>query len=154
MRTYLPYFFKKIGIAFVITAFIISIIANINDLCNGWVDGRNSAHSNNHNSTQVIELSDYNIISTDLGKTLTWISLSFSFSGFLLYMFSKEKIEDEFIQKLRYMSLAKSLLLTWIIASILFIINGKIKLEGFYILQFQLIIYVVIYNYYKKWKFI
>jgi len=51
------------------------------------------------------------------------------------------------------MSLAKSLLITWIIVSILLIINEGIKLEGFYILQFQLIMSVVIYNYYKKWKF-
>lgn len=148
MKTYLPYYCKKIGIALVIVAFILSIIANINDLCNGFMDGWNEARST------ITEEANFNIISTDSSKTLTWISLSFSFSGFLLYMFSKEKMEDEFIQKLRYMSLAKSLLITWIIASILLIINGEVKLEGFYILQFQLIIYVVIYNYYKKWKFI
>ena len=129
MKTYLPYYCKKIGIALVIVAFILSIIANINDLCNGFMDGWNASQST------IKEAADFNIISTDSGKTLTWISLFLSFSGFLLYMFSKEKIEDEFIQKLRFMSLAKSLLITWIIASILLIINGEVKLEGFYILQ-------------------
>ncbi|GET28542.1 helix-turn-helix transcriptional regulator [Prolixibacter sp. SD074] len=83
----------------------------------------------------------------------TWVSLSFSFAGFLLYMFSKEKVEDEFIERLRYMSLAKSLLLTWLIASVLFLTSDELQLRGFYILQFQLFLYVVIYNYYKKWKF-
>lgn len=148
MKTYLPYYFKKIGITLVIIAFILSIIANINDLCNGFVYGLN------YDNSEITEAADFNIISNDLGKTLTWISLTLSFTGFLMYMFSQEKIEDEFIQKLRYMSLAKSLLFTWLIASLLFIINGTVKLEGFYILQFQLIIYVIIYNYYKKWKFI
>jgi predicted membrane channel-forming protein YqfA (hemolysin III family) len=95
----------------------------------------------------------YHVISEELGKTLTWVSLSFSFAGFLLYMFSKEKVEDEFIERLRYMSLAKSLLITWVITSALLIIHGELQLEGFYILQFQLFLYVVIYNYYKKWKF-
>ena len=148
MKTYLPYYCKKIGVAFVIIAFILSFIANINDFCTGFREGYNESQSINEVNETI------QIISDNLGKVLTWISLSISFSGFLLYMFSSEKIEDEFIQKLRYMSLAKSLLITWIIASILLIINGEVKLEGFYILQFQLIIYVVIYNYYKKWKFI
>lgn len=147
MKTYLPYFCKKIGIILVIIAFILSIIANINEFCNGFIEGYNA------DEPTITETPNFKIISTNLGKTLTWISLSFSFSGFFLYLFSKEKTEDEFIQKIRFMSLAKSLLITWLIVSILLIINKGIKLEGFYILQFQLIMYVAIYNYYKKWKF-
>jgi hypothetical protein len=153
MKTYLPHYFKKIGIALVIIAFIVSAIANINNIRNGYAAGYNSAKVNIDKS-QNIKLTESALISTELENTLTWISLSLSFSGFLLYIFSKEKIEDEFIQKLRYNSLGRSLLYTWIIATILFIINGAVKLEGFYILQFQLILYVLIYNYYKKWKFI
>lgn len=148
MKTYLPYYFKKIGISLVIIAFILSIIASINSLGNGFADGWNDAKS------EITVASDFKIISSETSKTLTWISLSFSFSGFLLYMFSKEKTEDEFIQTLRYMSLAKSLIVTWIVTSILLIINSRVRLEGFYILQFQLIVYVIIFNYYKKWKFI
>ena len=151
MKTYLPYYCKKIGIALVIIAFILYLIANINDSVNGFVDGYQRYQQSSH---QIEAVADFNIISTHIVKTFTWISLVFSFTGFLLYIFSREKIEDEFIRKLRYMSLEKSLLFTWIVASILFIINGSIKLEGFYILQFQLIAYVIIYNYYKKWKFI
>ncbi len=153
MKTYLPYFFKRIGIALVLIAFMVSGIANINDICNGFEAGYSSAQINIEES-QNIKVTSYAVISTELANTLSWISLSFSFVGFLLYMFSKEKIEDEFIQKLRYNSLGSSLLYTWIIASILFIINGDVKLEGFYILQFQLILYVLIFNYYKKWKFL
>jgi hypothetical protein len=148
MKTYLPYYFKKIGISLVIIAFILSIIASINSLGNGFADGWNDAKS------EITVASDFKIISSETSKTLTWISLSFSFSGFLLYMFSKEKTEDEFIQTLRYMSLAKSLIVTWIVTSILLIINSGVRLEGFYILQFQLVVYVIIFNYYKKWKFI
>ena len=153
MKTYLPHYFKKIGISFVIVAAILSTIANINDFINGCNDGWNKGWNSPH-STTVIEKSNVEIISIELGKTLTWISLLVSFSGFLMYMFSKEKIEDEFVQKLRYMSLGKSLLITWIIASLLFLINGDIKLEGFYILQFQLIVYVIIYYHYRNHKFV
>nr|WP_319398040.1 hypothetical protein [uncultured Carboxylicivirga sp.] len=147
MKSYLPYYFKRVGISLVIIAIVLSFSASVNDIIAGWQDGR-MTYQNNTNIRSVI-----NIISQESEIILTWISLIVSFSGFLCYMFSKEKEEDEFIQKLRYISLAKSLFITWIIAAILFIINGDIKLEGFYILQFQLIVYVIVYNYYKKWKF-
>ena len=146
MKTYFPSYCKKIGVALVFVAFILSFIANINDLYSGYVDGRTGISS-------YAERSYLEIIPIDLGERLAWISLAFSFGGFLLYLFSKEKVEDEFVQKLRFISLAKSLLYTWIVVSILLIIDGSVKLEGFYILQFQLILYMVIYNYLKKWKF-
>ncbi len=150
MKTYLPYYCKKIGIVFVIIAIVLSFIGNINNIVEGFQDGWNSSQQHDED----ILLVNSNIITVKSGRIFTWISLAFSFSGFLLYMFSREKIEDEFIQQLRFLSLAKSLLFTWIIVSILFLIDGEIKFEGLYILQFQLVIYVVIYNYYKKLKFI
>lgn len=152
MKPYLPYFFKKVGIVFVLIAIILSMISGVNDFRQGFEEGYRAA---SHSELQGVVQNDSEseVISPELVKTLTWISLACSFSGFLLYMFSREKMEDEFIQKLRLMALAKSLLLTWITASVLFVINGDLKLEGFYILQFQLIVYVMIYNYYKKWKF-
>jgi len=147
MKTYLPYWCKKLGIALVFIALILSFIANINSFVTGFLDGYYD-HQYNYDVNGIVD-----IISVDMGKTLTWVSLLFSFSGFLSYMFSREKIEDEFIERLRFLSLAKSLLVTWIYASLLYFFSNTIKLEGFYILQFQLIIYVVIYNYYKKIKF-
>jgi len=152
MKTYLPYYFRRIGIVFVFVAVILSCIANVNDFLEGWHSGSSRALQRDRTYVKE-EPVDYHVISDELGKTLTWVSLSFSFAGFLLYMFSKEKVEDEFIERLRYMSLAKSLLITWVITSALLIIHGELQLEGFYILQFQLFLYVVIYNYYKKWKF-
>ena len=149
MKTYLPYYYKKIGIAFVVIAIIISFIAGIDDFLNGYVEGYNSTQTTK--AEMMSTMGD--IISHNASKVLIWISLFFSFSGFLLYMLSKEKIEDELVQHLRFKSLASSLLFTWIIVAILIIINGDIRLEGLYILQFQLFAYVVIYNYYKKYKF-
>jgi len=80
MKTYLPYFCKKIGIILVIIAFIPSIIANINEFCNGFIGGYNA------DEPTMTETANFKIISTSLGKTLTWISLSFSFRGFFLYL--------------------------------------------------------------------
>lgn len=153
MKTYLPYYFRRIGIAFVFIAVVLSTIANFNDVVKGFHEGSTRALRQGDRTYVEENPVNYHIISAELGKTLTWVSLSFSFAGFLLYMFSREKVEDEFIERIRYMSLAKSLLVTWVITSVLLIIHGELQLEGFYILQFQLFLYVVIYNYYKRWKF-
>ena len=88
------------------------------------------------------------IISPGTANTLNWISIVFSMSGFLMYIFSSEKTEDEFIQKLRYQSLEKSLLITWLVA-LLFFIFRQVEFEAFYILQIQLIAYVFIFHRYK-----
>ncbi len=149
MKTYFPYYFRKIGIGLVIIAFGLSFYANINDFLSGFQDGWNSGQTE---SKELIEINTH-IISQERSRTFTWISLAFSFSGFLLYMFSREKVEDEFIQRLRFMSLAKSLLFTWIFVAPFIIFDLRYKIDGLYILQFQLFAYVLIYNYYKKWKF-
>jgi len=74
-------------------------------------------------------------------------------------MFSNEKVEDEFIQNLRYKSLAKSLIFTWIIYGLVYILKEtyhpeRIDLQwntdGLYVLQFQLFMYVIIYHRMKK----
>lgn len=146
MKTYLPYYFKKIGLALIIIAIFLSIIANLNSFVEGYIDGAKSAEPNN---TELLKI-DTEVIKANIAKSLRLTSLLFSFSGLLMYLFSKEKVEDEFIQKLRYKSLAQSFLFTWAVASILFLINGSIKFEGFYLLQFQLFSYIIIYSFKKK----
>lgn len=149
MKTYFPYYFRKIGIAFVIIAFGLSFYANINDFLDGFAEGRNKAI---HNKEELMK-TEYHIISDARSHTFTWISLAFSFSGFLLYLLSKEKTEDEFIQRLRFVSIVKSLIITWLLVALLIVFKSNYTIEGLYILQFQLVLYVIIYNYYKKWKF-
>lgn len=106
MKTYFPNFYKKVGIALVIIAYILSIIAGIDN-------GQKSMNEdwNKHHPNEQINPNKYDVISTEMEKTLTWISMLCSFSGFFIYMFSKEKVEDEFIQQLRFECLAKSFLL-------------------------------------------
>jgi len=150
MKTYFPYYFRKIGIVLIIIAMGLSFYANINDFLIGYQDGFNSSKKAGESLIQI----ETNIISQKTANTFTWISLAFSFTGFLMYMFSREKVEDEFIQKLRFKSLANSLLFTWILVSPFIIFGSSYHPEGLYILQLQLFLYVVIYNYYKKWKYL
>ena len=151
MKSYLPYFFRKIGIVFVLVAFVLSFTANLDDITRGFAEGYNGTQ--NPDTGRTIHVPDADIISSELSVRLIWISLALSLCGLLMYMFSREKVEDEFIRKLRYMSLSRSLLYSWLFAAVFMVVNKKTEFGGIYILQLQLILYVVIYNYYKKWKF-
>lgn len=110
IKTYLPYYFRKIGIFFVLVAIVISFIGGINDFAKGVVKGNNWGQSHNSGmfptkqTDKVIDtpLHYKEILSSGISNTLNWIGITLSFSGFLLYIFSKEKTEDELIQKLRY----------------------------------------------------
>lgn len=158
MKTYFPYYFKKIGIFLVIASIVFSFLSSLHTAFEGFEAGRTSASIDGE---QKIELKA-DPFSVKTRKNLRWIGLTLSFSGLIVYMFSREKIEDEFIQNLRYKSLIKSLIITWIIYGIVYALKGNLNPErielhwhtdGLYVLQFQLFMYVIIYNYYKKWKF-
>ncbi len=150
MKTYLPHYFKKIGIIIVLIAIALSFIAGANETEKGIIEGGNFAQSVDAftNTKDIPSLTYVEIISPRTANTLNWISIVFSISGFLMYIFSSEKTEDEFIQKLRYQSLEKSLLITWFVALLLFIFK-QVEFEAFYILQIQLIAYVFIFHRYK-----
>ncbi len=147
MKTYFPFCCKRAGTIIVLIAILFSMAAGINSFEKGYVEGYNAGMG--INNTKKGSATYEEIISPELSNTLNWISITLSFGGFLLYIFSKEKIEDEFLQKLRYMSLEKSLIFTWIFALILLLINRSANFKVFYILQLQLIAYVLIYHYYK-----
>ncbi|MEA3318186.1 MAG: hypothetical protein U9R54_09535 [Bacteroidota bacterium] len=152
MKTYFSYFWKKLGISFVIIAFILSGIASIDE----GLDGFSAGYAEGPNSSQYNdagELVKHDVVSENVEIILSRIVLAFSLAGLLLYMFSAEKVEDELIRKLRYECLAKSLLYTWIFAGVLFIINGDVKLQGFHILQFLLFVYVILLTYNKYVKY-
>ena len=152
MKTYLPYFYKKAGVIIVIVAIAVSFIAGINKYEKAYIKGYNYGYSNSgvYIDSESTPLTYKEIISPELSNTLNWLGSILAFGGFLLYIFSKEKIDDEFLQKLRAMSLEKSLIFTWLVAFVFLIIKRNIDFEAFYILQIQLLSYVLIYHFYKR----
>ncbi|MEE4198217.1 MAG: hypothetical protein V2I54_11275 [Bacteroidales bacterium] len=158
MKTYFPYYFKKIGIILVTVSIVFSFLSGLHTFTEGFEEGYNSTKNNEE---QKIEFKA-DPFTAKTRENLRLIGLTLSFSGLIVYMFSSEKIEDEFIQNLRYKSLTKSLIITWIIYGLVYILKNNFNPErielhwhtdGLYVLQFQLFMYVIIYNYYKKWKF-
>ncbi|WP_461638007.1 hypothetical protein [Labilibaculum euxinus] len=149
MKTYFPHYFKRIGVLFVFIAVILSCIGGVDDFRRGFEAGNNN------------QVPNYSQVQDDFKPYFTkeeaqlWIygSLFLSIAGFVLYLFSKEKIEDEFYQLLRSKSLTQALLLTWLFIGILYALAPDLKPEGFYILQLHLIFYAVMYGYNKNYKY-
>ena len=157
MKTYFPYFFRKIGIVLVFISFIVSLAAGANALATGFEQGINFGKTNSPELYPNIHIDEnhniyrhYNtVISPKISHTLMWIGISMSFVGFLLYLFSKERMEDELIQKIRSLSLEKSLIFTWALVFILLLFKVIYGFSPFLLLQIQLVVYVILYQHYK-----
>ena len=143
MKTYLPHIFKRIGILFVFIAIVLSCTGGVDDFRRGFANSYDEIK--NHSE---IKIEPY--FSDEEKNTFTWVSLFFSISGFLIYLFSKEKVDDEFIQHLRLKSILQAFLVSWIIYGAAKLFSSIIPLDGIYILQLQLIIYVIIFRHSKN----
>jgi hypothetical protein len=154
MKTYFPYFFKRVGILFVFVAFVLSCIGNIDDFNRGFLSGSTDLPVSSYKKQDLDDILKYKPMYTE-EEAKPWVngSLILSIIGFTLYLFSKEKVEDEFYQQLRSKSLTQALFFTWIFAGMLYWLGPDFELEGFYILQFHLIFFTIIYVYNKRWKF-
>jgi hypothetical protein len=159
MKTYLPHYFKQIGILLVLTAIVFSFIGEIDGHRRSFIEGQIAASKHSRERTQelntklkkIIEAEPY--MTKEESNMYIMISLFFSITGFFLFLFSKEKIDDEFIQQLRLKSIFQTLIATWLIYGLIKLLFRDYQLEGIYILQLQLIVYVIIYKYNKDWKF-
>jgi hypothetical protein len=126
-----PNYFKKIGIGTVLS--LIFVLTPI-----------------------IIFLKRYNPEAAENYKQLfAIIGMDIILIGFLLYAGAKEKVEDELISKVRLQSMALAFLfgVIWTIIHpvVQYILNNKIvNLQGQNVILFMLIIYVVLFNRFKK----
>jgi hypothetical protein len=84
-----------------------------------------------------------------LGETLYDIYYILPIFGLLIYMLSKEKIEDEFIQKLRLESYQISIIGFLMISILLFMFNPDILLSLEVFLTFFVLVFLIVF-YIKK----
>ncbi len=157
MKTYLPNYFKKIGIILVILSFFVSTLSTMHT----HIDKSEYKEYSDSLNRKGIENVIADPFTTQTRKYIEWTGIILSFGGILIYMFSREKVEDEFIQTLRYRSLMNSLVITWILIGILYllkditspenwIVEVKFNTEAIGVLQFQLILYILIFHRKKK----
>jgi hypothetical protein len=149
MKTYFPYQLKYVGILFVLVAVVLSCIGNVDDFMRGFLGAKEDTGLNiilNEDAENLDEHLSYTPYFSQEEKSLYlhW-SLFLSICGFVLYLFSKEKIEDEFYQQLRAKCLTQALLFTWLFTGFIYWVKPEYELEGFYILQLHLIFYTILY---------
>ncbi|WP_321307811.1 hypothetical protein [Marinifilum fragile] len=154
MKTYFPYYFKKVGILFVFIAIILSCVFAVDDFNRGFISAAKDlsiSSLENPNLDNILKYTPY--FTNEEAKPWLNASLILSLIGFTLYLFSKEKIEDEFYQQLRSKSLIQALFVTWIFTGLMYWLGPDYEVKGFYILQLHLIFFTIIYVYNKRWKF-
>lgn len=149
MKTILPYFFKKIGISLFILSFAVTLLKAIDES----VFYASNIEVSPENVSEQINEKEFFIFSAVQHKHIQKLIFFLALFGLLIYSFSKEKVDDEFLVKLRGNALLKSFIISWIIMGIAMLIKGKTEssLVGF--LQLQMLIYVGVYAYTKKVKY-
>lgn len=152
MKTFLPYYVKKIGITLFFISFLVSFTGNIDESAIKYNEDYQQRRIEldldiNPNELSTLLLTDYQRV------FLKRLGFILALSGLLLYSFSKEKIDDEFLVKLRANALLKSFIVSWLIFAVVMLIKGNTKANLLGILQIQMLIYVIIYAYTKKIKY-
>ncbi len=142
----LPNWFKRIALI----VFIIStIIYGADDFIAGWNDGYKKGINGEKPSYEETNHNNYHYTNLVGGKdVIHWFSIISSFS-LLLYMLSKEKIEDDYIKLLRLEAYQISFLILVFLSFISFLL-GKVFLSE---LDDSVILFMFLYLivfYFKK----
>jgi len=128
----LPHYFKWIGIGLLILSFVFGI----DDFLLGFTGALPSEPPE-----------DFKRIFPEIFPQISDFILLI---GLLIYLVSKNKREDEFIQKIRYESAYIVLVITILGILVLYIINPEIKLNVSYLLAFQMLFYLVVIFFRKR----
>ena len=125
----LPNWCKKVGVS-------LYIIGAIPSAYTGYMDGIN----------------EYNNPSIINDNSHLWFSDIILYLGLIIYFLSKEKIEDDYINKLRLESYQVTIIIGIILSFITFIIFKNIEIQNSLFLESFLMIYLLIF-WYKKRQF-
>jgi hypothetical protein len=145
----LPNWCKKVGIV----VFFGSIIINFTytesreSVYEGWNDGRNISNTQQIYNTSKLEPLIFE--KTFGSKSLHYVNVLILF-GMIIYMMSKEKIEDDYINKLRLESYQLTILLGLFITFIIYIISGNQSLNLDYFINLFMIFYFIIFAIKKR----
>ncbi|WP_439182221.1 hypothetical protein [Carboxylicivirga taeanensis] len=154
MKTFLPYYVKKVGITLFFISFLTSFVGYIDESAIKY----NKAYQQKRMELNLEISADSDELSvlllTDQQRVfLKKLGFILALSGLLLYSFSKEKIDDEFLVMLRANALVKAFIVSWLIFAVIMLIKGSTKANLLVILQLQMLIYVIVYSYTKKIKY-
>lgn len=127
----LPHYFKRIGLGLFLLGFIVSAIDNGRQ---GFMDGRSEA------SDKPIEYEITRILPDVVSDIADYVL----YFGLLLYIVSKNKREDEFVQKMRYESAFIVFLVTLVVVFLIHIFKRDYTISPSALLELQLVLYLIL----------
>lgn len=130
----LPYNFNRIGLFL----FLLGVIGEISV---GTYEGLTHPFDSNENGQN---------LTPDM---VSYITEAISLIGIILYLISKEKVEDELVQKIRLEAMSISFLISVGVLLLLYVINytsGGIAINTSYMFYLQLFLFLLIYRYKKQ----
>ncbi|WP_159023698.1 hypothetical protein [Formosa sp. L2A11] len=140
----LPNWCKKLGLALFI---IFAILGSGDSMINGFVDGGNSyqpvEEQLQHIEHKLPPKSEVSVFEDYFGEKTYHYFQVFSFLGILMYMLSKEKIEDDYINTLRLESYQFTVLFGIVISILLYAFSKQITLNIDYFIQLFMYFYLI-----------
>jgi len=128
----LPNYFKWIGL-------VLFFVGGVPSFFEGYTDGRNDYGTNQIENP--FPFSEQTIL----------IAAIISLLGLIIYVLSKEKIEDEYLNKLRWESAIASFFISFVIVIINIVIYGtKDLIDAQFIMELQLLLYLIIFFFKKR----
>jgi len=134
----LPHYFKWIGLTVFLIGFMVSMI---DDGRHGFIDGWNDARSSGEDEILYVRI---------MPELISKLADYATMLGLLIYILSKNRMEDELAQKLRYESAFIVLVITIIWVLVLYIINHDTKIDPSYLLSIQMLFYLVVKFFRKR----
>lgn len=130
---FLPNYFKKVGI-------LLFIVAGIPAMKKGFIEGRNAADGiPAPESFEVFSLFGY-IITEPIYNLFSLLGVA----GLLIYFFSKEKLMDEYLVRLRLESVQLTFILTAIFLFVWLFFDHNRSISAVGLIEYQVVIFLVI----------
>lgn len=130
----LPYIFKRIGL-------FLFLLGPISLMLIGIYEGITNPFDSNENTQSLTP--DF----------IIYMLEAISLTGIILYLTSKEKIEDELIQKIRLEAMSNAFLITISVLLLLYLINysnGGTSINTVGMFYLQLFLFLLLYHYKKR----
>ncbi|CDF77760.1 conserved hypothetical membrane protein [Formosa agariphila KMM 3901] len=149
----LPNWCKKIGILIFIT---FAILAGSDGFIDGYNEGKNSspldqielAPDERKYTSQPHETSE--VFSDYFGNELMHVFNILSIIGLIIYMISKEQIEDDYINKLRADSFQLSILIFLLVSLGIYAFQGNLNMPLDYFLFLYMMLFLIIFSIKKR----
>lgn len=135
----LPNWCKKLGLILFI---IFSFLGSGDDFIDGVKSGYNDYSSTNYT---INPSENSTTFSSYFGKNLTHLFEIAGIFGILIYMMSKEKIEDDYINKLRLESFQLTAIIGLSISILLYAFSKDLEITLDYFIMLYLMFYLIIF---------